>query len=132
MEFQVLEMKETVWNKQDLPPSGGGPGQRTSNKLYRHESMDPGLVGCPQKLADVVFLIISESSWPQREIPTNLKKADVSIVFEKGKKENPESYRLFSFNLIPGNRMDLIILETNEGFQTNEGQEGSSLHRLMT
>lgn len=41
-----------------------------------------------------------------------MKKADVSVVFEKGKKENTESYRLFSFNLIPGNMMKQIILET--------------------
>lgn len=40
------------------------------------------------------------------------KKANVSPIFQKGKKEGPDNYRVVSLTTIPGKAMEQLILET--------------------
>ena len=40
------------------------------------------------------------------------RKANVTSIFKKGKKENPGNYRLFSLSSVPGKVMEQLILET--------------------
>lgn len=39
------------------------------------------------------------------------RKENVTTIFKKGKKENPDNYRLVSFITIPGKMMEQLILE---------------------
>ncbi|GAB0206675.1 mitochondrial enolase superfamily member 1 [Grus japonensis] len=46
------------------------------------------------------------------EVPEYRKKASVTPIFEKGKKEDPGNYRLVSLTSISGKVMEYLILET--------------------
>ena len=55
--------------------------------------------------------IIFERSWRRGEVPEDWRKASVIPVFKKGKKADPENYRLVSLTSIPGKVMEQLILE---------------------
>jgi len=44
-------------------------------------------------------------------VPKNWRKASVTPVFKKGKKEDPGNYRLVILTSIPGKMMEKLILE---------------------
>ena len=48
------------------------------------------------------LLIIFEQSWQLGEVPENWRKANVTPIFKKGKKEEPGNYKLVSLTVIPG------------------------------
>jgi len=67
-----------------------------------------------RELADVIaepLSIIFERSWRTGEVPEEWRKANVSPVFKKGKKEDPGNYRPVSLTSIPGKMMEQCILE---------------------
>ncbi|KFV79947.1 hypothetical protein N308_11790, partial [Struthio camelus australis] len=85
-------------------------------KLDTHRSMDPDGMHprVLRELADVIarpLSIILERSWRSGEVPEDWKKACVSPVFKKGKKEEPGNYRPVSLTSIPGKVMEQLILE---------------------
>ncbi|KAK4823788.1 hypothetical protein QYF61_006510 [Mycteria americana] len=47
-----------------------------------------------------------------REVPEDWRKANATAVFKKGKKEDPQNYRLASLTLIPGMVMKQLIMGT--------------------
>ena len=47
-----------------------------------------------------------------RGLPEDKRKADVTPVFRKGKKEDPGNYRPVSLTSVPGKVMEQLILET--------------------
>jgi len=55
--------------------------------------------------------IIFERSWTTGEVPEDSRKANVTPVFKKGKKEDPGNYRPVSLTSIPGKVMEQLILE---------------------
>lgn len=62
-----------------------------------------------RKLADVIVRLLSvifdfDHSY--------LRKANVTPIFKKGKKEDPVNYRLVSFNSILGKAVEQTVLET--------------------
>ncbi|GAB0204878.1 mitochondrial enolase superfamily member 1 [Grus japonensis] len=64
-------------------------------------------------LADVIAKpppIIFESSWRTGEVPVGWRKANVTPVFKKGKKEDLGNYRPVSLTSIPGKVMEQPIL----------------------
>ncbi|GAB0204772.1 mitochondrial enolase superfamily member 1 [Grus japonensis] len=66
-----------------------------------------------RELADVIarpLSIIFERSWRTGEMPEDWRKANVTPVFKKGKKEDPGNYRLVSLTSIPGKMMEQLIL----------------------
>ena len=72
-----------------------------------HKSMGPDGMHprVLRELADVIaepLSIISERSWRTGEVPEDWRKASVTPVFKKGKKEDPGNYRPVSLNSIPG------------------------------
>ena len=57
-----------------------------------------------RELADVVaepLSIIFERSWKKREVPEDWRKASVTPILKKGKKEDSGNYRLVSLTSIP-------------------------------
>ena len=55
--------------------------------------------------------IIFERSWRTGEVPEDWRKANVTPVFKKGKKEDPGNYRPVSLTSIPGKVMEQLFLE---------------------
>jgi len=55
--------------------------------------------------------IISERSWRTGEVPEDWRIANVTPIFKKDKKEDPENYRLVSLTSTLGKMMEQLILE---------------------
>ncbi|KFV86990.1 hypothetical protein N308_13990, partial [Struthio camelus australis] len=67
-----------------------------------------------RELVDIIarpLSIIFERSWQSGEVPEDWKKASVTPVFKKGKKEDPGNYRPVSLTSIPGNGMEQLLLK---------------------
>ena len=72
-----------------------------------HKSMGPdGMhLRVQRELADVIaepLSIIFARSWRTGEVPKDCRKASVTPIFKKGKKEDPGNYKSVSFTSIPG------------------------------
>ncbi|KGL84293.1 RNA-directed DNA polymerase from mobile element jockey, partial [Tinamus guttatus] len=86
-------------------------------KLDTHKSMGPDGMHprVLRELAGVIaqpLPIIFERSWRAGEVLEAWKKASVTPVFKKGKKEDPGNYRPISLTSVPGKVMEQLILET--------------------
>lgn len=55
--------------------------------------------------------IISASSWQLEEIPGDCKKANITHVSQKGKKENPGNYKPVSLTSVPERVTEHIFME---------------------
>ncbi|GAB0180683.1 mitochondrial enolase superfamily member 1 [Grus japonensis] len=84
-------------------------------KFDIHKSMGPNGMH-PRVLREFTEIIamplsiIFERSWRTREVPEDWRKASVTPVFKKDKKEDPGSYRPVSLTSIPGKVMEQLIL----------------------
>lgn len=75
--------------------------------------------------------IIFEKLWQSGDVPEDWKKANVILVFKKGKEEDLGYYRLFSFTSIPGKAMEQLILDTLSKYIKDKNVTGSSQHTSM-
>ncbi|GAB0206764.1 mitochondrial enolase superfamily member 1 [Grus japonensis] len=114
-ESQTLEVGEKVWRKEDLPLVEEDWVREHLGKVDIHKSMGPDGMH-PQvlrELADVIAKLLSiifERSGRRGEVPEDGRKANVTLVFEKGNKEDPGNYRPVSLTSIPGKVMEQLIL----------------------
>ncbi|GAB0182615.1 mitochondrial enolase superfamily member 1 [Grus japonensis] len=81
--------------------------------------------------ADVVARLLStnfEKLWRSGNVPEDWKKANVTPMYKKGLKEDPENYRPISLTSIPGKVMEQILL----GAITSQMKHmiGKSQHRF--
>jgi len=66
-----------------------------------------------RELADAItkpLSIIFERSW-RTEVPEDWRKANVTSVFKKGKKEDPGNYRPLSLTSICGKVVEQLVLD---------------------
>ncbi|KFV83031.1 hypothetical protein N308_03123, partial [Struthio camelus australis] len=85
-------------------------------KLDIHKSMGPDGMHprVLRELADVItrpLSILLGRSWRSGEVPEHWKKASVTPVLKKGKKEEPGNYRPVSLTSVPGKVMEQLLLE---------------------
>ena len=67
-----------------------------------------------RELAGVIaepLSIIFERPWRTEEVPKDWRKANVTPIFKKGKKEDPGNYRPVSLTSITGKVLEQLILE---------------------
>jgi len=115
-ESQALEVREESCIKDDLPlVEEDYVRDHVSNmdapKSMGANGMHPQVL---RELADVIaepLSIVFERSWRTGEVPEDWRKASVTPVFKKSKKEDPGNYRPFSLTSIPGKVMEQLILD---------------------
>ncbi|GAB0205890.1 mitochondrial enolase superfamily member 1 [Grus japonensis] len=84
-----------------------------------------------RELADVIAVplsIIFERSWRIGEVPEDWRKANVTPVFKKGKKEDSGNYRPVSLTSIPGEMMEQLFLEVISKYVEEKKVIGSGQH----
>jgi len=114
--YQFLEVREEAWRKEDLPLAEEDQVRGHLSKLDTDKSMGPDGMHprVLRELADIIAEPLSisfERSWRTGEVPEDWRKANVSPIFKKGKKEDPGNYRPVSLASIPGKVMEQLILE---------------------
>jgi len=97
-EFQALEVREEAYREDDFPLVEEDCVTDHLNNLNAQKSMGPSGMHprVLRKLADVIaepLSIIFERSWRAGEVPEDWRKASVTPIFKKGKKEDPGNYR---------------------------------------
>lgn len=72
-----------------------------------------------------------ERSWLQDQVLETRKKANVTLIYRKGKKEDPWNYRLVSITTtFPGKVMEQILLEKISRHVKNKQMTRSTHHRF--
>jgi len=115
-ESHAPEVREAAHREDDFPLVMEDRMRNCLSNLDAHKAMTPNGMH-PRVLreqADVIaepLSIIFERSWRAGEVPVDWRKASVTPIFKKGKKEDPGNYRPVSLTSIPGKVMEQLIVE---------------------
>jgi len=110
-ESQAPEVREEAYREDDFPLVREDCMRDHLSNLDTHRSMGPNGMH-PQglrKLADAEPLSIFERPWRTGEVPEDWKKANVTPIFKKGKKDTG-NYRPVSLTSILGKLMEQLVL----------------------
>ncbi|TRZ17143.1 hypothetical protein HGM15179_009967 [Zosterops borbonicus] len=107
--------------------------ERVRNKVDINKFMGPDRMHSEvlREQADIIartFTIMFERPWRSGEVPEDWKKANVTLVIKKGKKEDTGNSQSVSFISIPGKVMEHIILKTISIHMENNKLIRSSQH----
>ena len=78
-----------------------------------HKAIGPDEVH-PQVLGELVeeiakpLSIISEKLWQPGEVPGDWKRGNITLIFKKGKREDPGNYKPVSLTSVPSNREKML------------------------
>ena len=134
-ESQALGVREEACRKNDLSLVEEDCVRNHLSNLDAHKPMGPD-GRHPQLLTDLAAIIaeplsiIFGRSWRTGEVPEDWRKANVTPVFKKGKKEDPGNYRPVSLTSIPGKVMEQLILEVITKQVEEKNVIKSSQHRF--
>ena len=67
----------------------------------------------PKELVEELTKLLSifyQLSWQTREVPADWRLHNVTLIYKKGRREDPGNYRPVSLTLVPGKVMKQIIL----------------------
>uniref|UniRef100_A0A8D0F5L1 Reverse transcriptase domain-containing protein n=1 Tax=Strix occidentalis caurina TaxID=311401 RepID=A0A8D0F5L1_STROC len=101
-----------------------------------HKSMGPDGIH-PRVLKELAGVltkplsIIYQQSWLAGEVPTDWKSANVTPIYKKGRKDDPENYRPVSLTLVPGKLMEQLVLSTIIQHVLNNQMIRPSQHGFM-
>jgi len=115
-ESQALEVREEAYRKDDFPLVKEDCVRDRLSNLDAHKSMGPDGMHTQvlRELEDSIaepLSIIFERSWRTGEVREDWRKASVTPIFKKGKKEDSGNYRPVSLTSIPGKMMEQLILD---------------------
>ncbi|PKU46015.1 rna-directed dna polymerase from mobile element hypothetical protein [Limosa lapponica baueri] len=113
-ESQTLEVTEKVWTKEDFPLVEEDHVRDQLSKLDICKSVDPDRMHprMLRELAEVTagpLSIIFERSWRTGKVPKDWRKADVTPVFKKGKRDDAGNYRVLNSLNSTDERWDLVL-----------------------
>ena len=83
-------------------------------KLNAHKSMGPDELH-PRVLRELLNVVVKplsiilRQSWLTGDVPADWRVANVMLIFTKGRKDDPDSYRPISLTSVPGKVMEWII-----------------------
>ncbi|PKU41684.1 rna-directed dna polymerase from mobile element hypothetical protein [Limosa lapponica baueri] len=129
----TLKTRGKVWREEDFPSVGEGWVRDHLAKLDIHKSMGPDGMHprVMRELADVIaepLSIIFEKYWRMGEVPEDWRKANITPVYKKGKKEDPGNYRPIIPTSVPGKIMELLILDVISKHIEDQDVIGSGQH----
>ncbi|GAB0182431.1 mitochondrial enolase superfamily member 1 [Grus japonensis] len=108
-ESQTLEVGEKVLRKEDLPLVEEDQIREHLGKFDIHKSMGPDEMR-PRVLSERADVIVMPLSNISGEVPEDWRKANVTLVFKKSKKEDPGNYRPVSLTSVPGKVIEQLVL----------------------
>ncbi|KFP31038.1 RNA-directed DNA polymerase from mobile element jockey, partial [Colius striatus] len=86
-------------------------GKLDTYKSMRPDRMHPRVL---RELSDVIAKLLSiifQQSWGTGEVPEDWRKANVTLVFKKDRKDDSGNYRPVSLTSIPGKVMEQLIVD---------------------
>ncbi|KAJ7410403.1 hypothetical protein BTVI_53641 [Pitangus sulphuratus] len=125
---QDAEGKGWDWDDEEPPLVGVGLVEDHLRNLKMHKSVgsDEMHLEVLRELAEEMAKPLSitvENQQKSSEVATDWKSGNITLIFKKGKKEDPGNGRLVSLTSVPGKIMEEILLETM--IRHIENREGS-------